>query len=46
MELQVFKNEAALISSRDTQSLIGAFLGGLDVKESSTGEPLSSSSPG
>lgn len=35
MELQVFKNEAALISSRDTQSLIGAFLGGLDVKESS-----------
>jgi len=31
----VFKNEAALISSRDTQSLIGAFLGGLDVKESS-----------
>lgn len=35
MELQLFKNEAALISSRDTQSLIGAFLGGLDVKESS-----------
>lgn len=31
----MFKNEAALISSRDTQSLIGAFLGGLDVKESS-----------
>ena len=27
--------QAALISSRDTQSLIGAFLGGLDVKESS-----------